>query len=380
MVPSLSTYAAALAALVGTAYSIPQAGTFSSTPVGGTVPTAAATAPTVACNNSPDLCSRSYANITHIGAHDSSFLRDASTQDSIAGNQFFNATVALDAGIRMLQVQVHDLNGTVEMCHTLCSLLDAGPLLNWLSDIKIWMDSHPNEVVTLLIVNSDGNSVSDFGNIFQQSGIAQYGFTPTGNGWPTLQSMILAKTRLVTFIASITPSSQFPYLLNEFDHVFETAFGVTSQNGFNCSIDRPSTPATSNAALSAGLLPLINHFLDKDLGSSITIPDVDNIATTNNPSTSTTGALGQHIETCNSEWAHLPTFVLVDFWNEGPSIDAADAINGITHAVGRKNDTASSADTAGSPTNLNEAFRGRGAAGMGREALIGFFVVVFMLA
>lgn len=40
-----------------------------------------------ACNNSPDLCSRPYSAITHLGAHDSPFLRDASTKFSDSGNQ-----------------------------------------------------------------------------------------------------------------------------------------------------------------------------------------------------------------------------------------------------------------------------------------------------
>lgn len=43
---------------------------------------------TIACNNSPDLCSRSYSNITQLGAHDSAFLRDASTGYSSSGNQY----------------------------------------------------------------------------------------------------------------------------------------------------------------------------------------------------------------------------------------------------------------------------------------------------
>lgn len=40
------------------------------------------------CNNSPDLCRRSYSSITHLGAHDSPFLRDASTGYSDSGNQY----------------------------------------------------------------------------------------------------------------------------------------------------------------------------------------------------------------------------------------------------------------------------------------------------
>lgn len=42
---------------------------------------------TTACNNSPDLCSKSYGEITHLGAHDSPFVRDASTDYSTSGNQ-----------------------------------------------------------------------------------------------------------------------------------------------------------------------------------------------------------------------------------------------------------------------------------------------------
>lgn len=44
--------------------------------------------PLSACNNSPDLCRRSYSSVTHLGAHDSPFLRDASTGYSESGNQY----------------------------------------------------------------------------------------------------------------------------------------------------------------------------------------------------------------------------------------------------------------------------------------------------
>ncbi|KAI1200077.1 PLC-like phosphodiesterase [Nemania serpens] len=372
MIPaSVRTYITTLAALAGTAYSSPQG---SNAFLAVTAAGSSAAASTTACNNAPELCNRSYSNITHMGAHDSSFLRDASTQNSIAGNQFYNATVALDAGIRLLQVQVHDLNGTIEMCHTECALLDAGPLQDWLGDIKFWMDNNPHDVVTLLIVNSDGQSAAQFGSIFESSDISKYGYTPSGNGWPTLQSMIDANTRLVTFIASITASSTYPYLLSEFDHVFETSFEVTSLSGFNCTLDRPSSQASAASALSAGLLPLMNHFAYKDLGSSIMIPDIDDIATTNGPSTATNGALGLHAQTCRSQWGFKPTFVLVDFFSEGPSIKTADAMNEITSPVGRKNDSSSEPEKPGT-----EANSGRSVAGMGTGALVAFFAAALLL-
>lgn len=41
-----------------------------------------------ACNNSPDLCDKSYGAITHLGAHDSPFVSDESTGHSKFGDQY----------------------------------------------------------------------------------------------------------------------------------------------------------------------------------------------------------------------------------------------------------------------------------------------------
>ncbi|KAI1096579.1 PLC-like phosphodiesterase [Rostrohypoxylon terebratum] len=386
MIPSLCTFFTAAAALTATAHALPQEGsgfgfgsssssTSSSFAVASSSSTATASASastsTTACNNSPDLCSRSYNAITHMGAHDSAFLRDSSTGNSIAGNQYYNATVALDAGIRLLQAQVHDKDGAIELCHTTCSLLDAGTLQNWLTAIKSWMDSNPNEVVTLLLVNSDSKTAAEFGTVFSASGIDTYGYEHSGSTWPTLQEMISANTRLVTFIASITTSTSYPYLLNEFDHIFETAYDVTSLSGFNCTLDRPTTQSSASAAISAGLMPLMNHFAYQLLAASIEIPDVDDITTTNSPSTSTTGNLGLHAQNCKSDWGQIPSFVLVDFFNEGPAVTTADNMNGIT-AVGRS--------TKSETTTVTTAAAGRTRGlGMGAGALVAFIAATLVL-
>src|ERR1700761_8004689 len=106
-----------------------------------------------ACNNSPALCQRSYSDITHLGAHDSPFVSNADNGFTDSGNQFFNSTTQLDAGVRLLSLQLHWNNASTELrlCHTICELYDAGSLVSWLSDIKQWMDRNPYEVVTLLL-------------------------------------------------------------------------------------------------------------------------------------------------------------------------------------------------------------------------------------
>jgi len=202
MFSSLLTGATALLSLAS--LTIAQSTTTASRPASTIVATS-----NTACNNSPDLCSRNYNNITHMGGHNAAFVRDSTTSFSTSGNQYYNATVALSAGLRLLSGQVHRDNGTIKLCHSSCALLDAGPLTTWLSEIRTWMDSNPREVVTLIIVNSDNIPASEYGPLFTSAGISKYGYTPTSTPqrtWPTLQQMISANTRLVTFIASIDAS------------------------------------------------------------------------------------------------------------------------------------------------------------------------------
>ncbi|KAF7857217.1 hypothetical protein EAF04_009458 [Stromatinia cepivora] len=326
---------------------------------------AAALTSTVACNNSPELCNRNYNNITHMGAHDSAFLRDQSTGFSTSGNQFYNVTVALSAGIRLLQAQVHNSNGTLELCHTSCLLLDGGSLETFLTEIKTWMDANTNEVITLILVNSDDESAATFGSAFSSSGIDTYGYTPTSTTspiatWPTLQTLITANTRLITFIASIDYDSKYPYLLPEFTYVFETYFGVLSLDAFNCTLQRPTSVDSASAAVSSSYMGLINHFADTAQSFGITVPDVGNITTTNSASTNTTGALGTQAEQCKSEWGIKPTFILVDFFNVGPSIDTADIMNGIYGETTGRTDVSTSVLAASSTSSSGASSLGLG--------------------
>ena len=77
----------------------------------------------VACNGNAALCSRLYSNVTQIGTHDSAFVGILPTD-----NQQVSVTDQLDDGIRFLQAQTHVKSGVLELCHTSCTELDAGPL------------------------------------------------------------------------------------------------------------------------------------------------------------------------------------------------------------------------------------------------------------
>jgi hypothetical protein len=298
-----------------------------------------------ACNNSPSLCSKAYNNITHLGAHDSPFLRNQQTSFSTSGNHYYNTTVQLDAGVRLLSAQVHKANDSSgseawHLCHSSCDLLDAGSLESWLTEIKTWMDKNTNDVVTVLIVNSDGASASDLGSQFSASGLDTLAYTPPSlssipQTWPTLDSLISNGTRLMTFVASLsTPSSQYPYLMDEFTFIFENEYENVSPSNYSCNPDRPTSLGTAEAALSSGRMFLMNHFLYETQLFGIQSPNASYAGTTN--AQTGFGSLGVSVQDCTAVYGKPPTFVLVDWFNMGPAIASVDAANGVTGATGRK--------------------------------------------
>ena len=319
----------------------------------------------VACNNSPDLCSKPYNSVAQLGAHDSPFLRDASTGDSTSGNQYFNSSVQLSAGVRLLSAQVHQSSGQWHLCHTSCNLLDAGPLSTWLSEIKSWMDKNPNDVVTLLLVNSDKATPADLATEFTNSGITKYSYTPPSVSsapatWPTLQTLINDGTRLMAFVASLDKTaldSTNSYLMDEFTFIFENPFSNTSPSNFTCLPDRPSgVKGDISTALSANLMPLMNHFLDSSELFGIDVPNVGAIGTTNAPG-SGTGTLGLAATQCQTAYGKVPNFLLVDFFDQGPAISTVDKLNGVTNPVGRTTPPSSASATSGA-SRTKSSFQG----------------------
>lgn len=105
------------------------------------------------CNNWPEFCSRRYSNITEVSCHNSPFI----TKKNLAANQQYDVTTQLDDGIRFLQAQIQwPANGTKpHFCHTSCDILDAGPMTDWLGQVKEWVVKHPYDVITILLGNGN---------------------------------------------------------------------------------------------------------------------------------------------------------------------------------------------------------------------------------
>lgn len=298
-----------------------------------------------ACNNSPSLCNQSYGNITQLGAHNSPFLREEENNWSTSGNQFFDTSTQLSAGVRLVTAQVQRVNGSsgeLHVCHSSCDLLDAGTLSSWLGEVRSWLDTNPNDVVTVLLVNGAEADASELASHYATAGItSDLAYTPNGatyesQQWPTLQSMITSGTRLVNFVSGIANNSAYPYLMDEFDYVFENDYDNSLPTDFSCEASRPGVAVGNTAgAISNGMLPLMNHFLYQDQAFGIQSPNQTYVTTTNAPS-GAVGNLGDAATSCTQAYGRPPSFIMVDFFNVGPAIQTVDRLNGVTGAVGRQ--------------------------------------------
>jgi len=276
------------------------------------------------CNGFSTLCDRSYGNVTFVGAHDSY----AVGTNNLLANQDYNLTQQLTDGVRMLQVQAHNQTGTIQLCHTSCSLYNGGTLSDYLTNVKAWMISNPNDVVSILIVNYDNFPPSAYDTVFKAVGLDSMSYAPTSSalpesGWPTLGSMIDNGTRLVTFLDNGADFTAVPYLIDEFTNMWETAYDVTDTT-FNCNVNRSNGDTATQ-------MYLINHFLD-ELVLGQPAPDVAQANVTN--SASGIGSLGAQVSTCVIANGRNPNFMLVDFYEYGGGsvFTVAANANGVTYS------------------------------------------------
>lgn len=303
------------------------------------------------CNGQSEFCNRSYGNITYVGAHDSYAIGAVSTatpNQIVTTNQDQSVTQQLNDGIRMLQMQAHNKNGTIELCHTSCALLDGGSLQDYLTIVKTWLVANPNEVLSLLIVNSDNFGPSAFGDVFSAVGLDTLSFKPATSiveaaNWPTLGSMIDSNTRLVTFLDNGADITVVPYLLDEFTNIWESPFDVTTT--FDCSINRTKGDTSTQ-------MYLINHFLDTLV---LNEPNPDTALLNQTNALSGTNSLGAQVGTCLTTQGRPPNFMLVDFYEYGGGsvFQEAAGLNGVTYNPATPIATPASASGSVTSTSLN---------------------------
>lgn len=207
--------------------------------------------------------------------------------------------------------------------------MDGGSLHDLLQTVRLFLDANPHEVVTLLFVNT-GLPLKHWAKAFYDTGLDLFSYIPPaskryGNmrisDWPRISEMVAANQRLVTFLSQGADQDEIPFLLPEFNYMFETDFIIDSPGQYSCE---PSRPWWVRDFI-PDRLSLVNHFLyAKFLG--FRYPNAT-FANTTNAAGFHTGELGEHAVRCRQLYDRRPNFFLVDFFNEGDVFDVEYGMN-----------------------------------------------------
>ncbi|KAF9260274.1 PLC-like phosphodiesterase [Marasmius fiardii PR-910] len=279
---------------------------------------------TTVCNGHAELCARSYGNVTYLGSHDSfAFSEDPL---ALARDQEVDIPSQLALGVRFLQAQAHMKDGQLHFCHTDCILFDGGLVVDYLKKVKAFLDSNPNEVITLLFTNPEGVSITDVWKpAFDNAGITSLAFVPphqpmTRFEWPTLGELIDSGKRVIVFLDAGAENGGVDFILPEFTMIWEPPFSSTDKT-FPCRVDRIEGPLSPPEHMY-----MLNHNLNVNLfDSGVLISDRPEAPTTNGVASITADANG-----CRPLADGLPpNFVMLDYVNIGKGLEAVNQLNGL---------------------------------------------------
>ena len=174
------------------------------------------------CNGHESLCSRRYNEVTYLVTHDS-----YADGNNIAATQSEPIIQQLNKGVRglkfspvfpeMIENDTPDKKSdphSLHLCHTSCTILDAGSAIDTLNQIGAWLKENPGEIVTIFWNNLYNYDIGYLAAVYEASMVVPYIYTyeqDKQESWPTLQEMIDSGKRLVNFVDSAADTSKIPW-------------------------------------------------------------------------------------------------------------------------------------------------------------------------
>ncbi len=252
------------------------------------------------CNGSAALCDRALSAVAFVGTHNS---MSSEERDWLVPNQHYAVPTQLADGVRALNLDTHEWEGELWLCHGYCEL-GSQPLVEGFAEITAFLEDHPAEVVILTL--QDGISGEQTRAALTEAGLADLAYAhTTGQPWPTLGELIDADQRIVIFSAS---GGGVGWHHSQWEHWIDVPYAAESVEDFACTDDRGDVATAT--------LYNINHFLTAPLAS----PDL--AATAN-----TLSVMQGHVADCQAASGRFPNQVLVDFYDIGAVRSVVDALN-----------------------------------------------------
>ena len=282
------------------------------------------------CNDSVELCSRPYDQVTFPETHNAHASLDIDNDGDGSGdwvvyaaNHRLNMSQQYDAGYRAFMIDAHHrvpeitdpvntsfCHGTYSISFDPCSYgyQDGIELLSRLHDK---MNETPRDIVTLLIEVHVPYENLEY--IFEESGLLDLVFIhPMDAPWPTLEHMIYRGQRLVVFVEGPNDLA-YPWLHDFGTHGWTTDYAERESSSMTCDYYRgDSTQAVWH----------LNNWLSNEQGLSTwvgaaEVNDYDFL-------------LNRTLD-CWEQHGRRPTFIAVDWWTEGDAVNVSRTINEMNH-------------------------------------------------
>jgi len=272
------------------------------------------------CHGEAVYCLRTLDDYTFPETHNAySTVED---QFLIGVNHYTGLQWQWDGGIRAFMVDSHHrtyentsaedvrfCHGTGQFFHP-CQFGEVDAF-EWISLLGSLMDNSSGDVVTLLIENYVPAEHLDF--LFKQTGMYDRIYTHTlGEPWPSLGDMVLAGTNLVVFWEQ-SQNDDFPWLHDFGVFSWTTDYAENNPEDMSCTVYRGD-----------GSQPVwhLNNWLTSAFGlpdpvRAIEVNDYDNL-------------LERALE-CWEIMDDRPTFIAVDYWEEGEITNVTITLNKMSH-------------------------------------------------
>jgi len=274
----------------------------------------------MSCHGESVYCMRSYDDFTFPETHNAY----SSVEDGVlvGVNHYTGLQAQWDGGIRAFMVDSHhrsDDNTSAEdvrFCHgtgqffhpCLFGEIDA---FEWISLLGSLMDNSSGDVVTLLIENYVPAEHLEF--LFMETGMYDRIYTHAlGDPWPSLGDLVLSGTDLVVFWEQ-SQNDDFPWLHDFGVFSWTTDYAEDSQEEMSCTVYRGD-----------GSQPVwhLNNWLSNAFG----LPDPVRAGDVNDYD----ALLNRSIE-CWEIMDNRPTFVAVDYWEDGEITNVTITMNKMSH-------------------------------------------------
>ncbi|MBX7182638.1 MAG: hypothetical protein K1X82_11025 [Bacteroidia bacterium] len=209
-------------------------------------------------------------------------------------NHTFPISKQLTDSIRGFMLDVYEQHGEVYLYHSF-SILGKQKLSIVLTDMKIWMENHPNEVIAIIFQNAISREriLEEFTKLNLQEKLASIDWN---SQLPTLQDLAQRKQQIIAFVESNEPDSLIP-IYGAWRHIMDTPWKIKPHDKLPNRIGRgkPGNP-----------LFLVNHWIDR------LIPEKRDAQKFNE-----FNFLKNRILQCKQELGRWPNFIGVNFHEKG---------------------------------------------------------------